>query len=105
MAGRQRALAGYLFHGDGGLTTRTVHGPLAGKVPAGRVNNEIVHIVDLYTTLARIGETQVPKDRPIDGVDQLDFFLGKQESSNCDDFPPTWPTGCRLLNGGIGKHI
>src|ERR1022692_1272375 len=45
-----------------------------GKVPAGRVNNEIVHIVDCYTTLARVGGAEVPKDRPIDGVDQLDFF-------------------------------
>jgi arylsulfatase len=58
-----------------------------GKVPAGRVNNEIVHIVDLYTTLAHVGGAQVPKDRPIDGVDQLDFFLGKQENSNREGFP------------------
>jgi arylsulfatase A-like enzyme len=57
------------------------------KVPAGRVNNEIVHIVDLYTTLALVGGAEVPKDRPIDGVDQLDFFLGKQESSNREGFP------------------
>jgi arylsulfatase len=33
-----------------------------GKVPAGRVNNEIVHIVDLYTTLARVGGAEVPKE-------------------------------------------
>ena len=26
-----------------------------GKVPAGRVSNEIVHIVDMFTTLARVG--------------------------------------------------
>ena len=58
-----------------------------GKVPAGRVNNEIVHIVDRYTTLARVGGAEVPKDRPIDGVDQLDFFLGKQENSNREGFP------------------
>jgi arylsulfatase len=58
-----------------------------GKVPAGCVNNEIVHIVDLYTTLARVGGAQVPKDRPIDGVDQLDFFLGKQATSNREGFP------------------
>jgi len=58
-----------------------------GKVPAGRVSNEIVHIVDLFTTLARIGGAEVPKDRPIDGVDQLDFFLGKQENSNREWFP------------------
>jgi arylsulfatase len=58
-----------------------------GKVPAGRVSNEIVHIVDLFTTLARVGGAEVPKDRAIDGVDQLDFFLGKQEASNREGFP------------------
>src|SRR4029077_18243575 len=58
-----------------------------GKIPAGAVSNEIVHIVDLYTTLARVGGAEVPKDRPIDGVDQLDFFLGKKETSNREGFP------------------
>jgi arylsulfatase len=58
-----------------------------GKVPAGRVNNEIVHIVDTFTTLARVGGAEIPRDRPIDGVDQLDFFLGKQEASNREGFP------------------
>jgi arylsulfatase len=58
-----------------------------GKVPAGHISNEIVHIVDLYTTLARVAGAEVPKDRPIDGVDQLDFFLGKQENSNREGFP------------------
>jgi arylsulfatase A-like enzyme len=58
-----------------------------GKLPAGRVNNEIVHIVDFYTTLARVRGAEVPKDRAIDGVDQLDFFLGKQENSNREGFP------------------
>ena len=58
-----------------------------GKIAAGRVSNEIVHIVDMYPTLARIGGAEVPKDRPIDGVDQLDFFLGKQENSNREGFP------------------
>jgi arylsulfatase len=58
-----------------------------GKVPAGRVNNEIVHIVDMFTALARVGGATIPKDRPIDGVDQLDFFLGKQDASNREGFP------------------
>jgi arylsulfatase len=58
-----------------------------GKVPASTINNEIVHVVDLYTTLARVCGADVPKDRPIDGVDQLDFFLGKQENSNREGFP------------------
>ncbi len=58
-----------------------------GRVPAGSVSNEIVHIVDLYTTLAHIGGAQIPNDRPIDGVDQSDFFFGKQVSSNREGFP------------------
>jgi arylsulfatase len=58
-----------------------------GKVPAGRVSNEIVHIVDMFTTLAHVGGAEVPKDRPIDGVDQLDFLLGKQDTSNRQGFP------------------
>jgi len=58
-----------------------------GKIPAGRVSNEIVHIVDLFTTLAHLAGAEVPNDRPIDGVDQTDFFLGKQENSNREGFP------------------
>jgi arylsulfatase A-like enzyme len=58
-----------------------------GKIPAGRVSNEIVHIVDMYPTLARVAGAKVPSDRPIDGVDQLDFFLSKQENSNREGFP------------------
>ena len=57
-----------------------------GRIAPGRVSNEIVHITDLFATLAHIGGAAVPKDRPIDGVDQLDFFLGKQEKSNREGF-------------------
>jgi hypothetical protein len=37
-------------------------------------------------------------------VDQLDFFLGKQETTNREGFPPTLPTGCQLLSGATGKR-
>jgi arylsulfatase len=57
-----------------------------GHVPAGRVSNEIVHVADLFPTLARIARTAVPADRPIDGVDQLDFFTGVQDRSNREGF-------------------
>jgi arylsulfatase len=58
-----------------------------GRVPAGRVSNEIVHEVDTFTTLARIAGAKVPLDRPIDGVDQSDLFLGRSERSAREGFP------------------
>lgn len=57
-----------------------------GEVPAGRVSNEIVHVTDLYPTLARVAGARVPDDRPIDGVDQLDFFRAKREKSAREGF-------------------
>jgi arylsulfatase A-like enzyme len=53
-----------------------------GKIPGGRLSNQIVAIVDFFPTLARIAGGKVPTDRPIDGVDHLDFFMGRQEKSN-----------------------
>ena len=55
-----------------------------GKIPTGRVSNEIVHEMDLFTTFAAIVGGKVPTDRAIDGVDQSAFFLGQQEKSKRD---------------------
>ncbi|MGE3983855.1 MAG: arylsulfatase [Dehalococcoidia bacterium] len=57
-----------------------------GHIPANGVSNEIVHVTDLFPTIARIAGAEVPADRPIDGVDQLDFFEGRQEKSNREGF-------------------
>jgi arylsulfatase A-like enzyme len=57
-----------------------------GHLLAGRVSNEVVHVSDLYPTLARIAGAPLPNDRPIDGIDQLGFFLGEQEKSNREGF-------------------
>lgn len=57
-----------------------------GRIPAGRVSNEIVHQIDLFPTIAAaVGADIVPKDRAIDGVNQLPFFEGKQTKSNRDN--------------------
>lgn len=56
-----------------------------GKIPAGRVSNEIVHEMDLFTTVAAMVGGKVA-DRAIDGVDQSEFFLGRQEKSKRDGF-------------------
>jgi arylsulfatase A-like enzyme len=56
-----------------------------GRIPAGRVSNEIVHEIDLFPTIAAaVGTDIVPKDRPIDGVNQLPFLEGRQPRSNRD---------------------
>jgi arylsulfatase A-like enzyme len=56
-----------------------------GRIPAGQVSNEIVHQVDFFPTLAAAaGADLVPKDRAIDGVNQLPFLEGKQAKSNRD---------------------
>jgi arylsulfatase len=52
------------------------------KIPAGTSSDEIVHEMDLFPTFAKIAGGKVPTDRAIDGVDQTDFFLGKQKKSN-----------------------
>jgi arylsulfatase len=58
-----------------------------GRIRAGGVSNEIVHITDMLPTFAKVAGYQVPTDRMVDGIDQLDFFLGKQERSNREGFP------------------
>ena len=67
---------------EGGLRTPgMIRWP--GKVPAGVVSDEIVSTLDWFPTFASlIGEPDlVPTDRPIDGVDQSAFLLGKEEES------------------------
>mgnify|MGYP000860361931 CR=1 FL=1 len=57
-----------------------------GKIATDFITDEIVHIVDLYNSLLNLAGGKVPDDRPIDGVDQLDFLFGKQEKSNREGF-------------------
>jgi len=45
-------------------------------------SNQIVSIEDFFPNIARNADGKVPTDRPVDGVDQLDFFMGRQEKSN-----------------------
>jgi arylsulfatase A-like enzyme len=58
-----------------------------GKIPAGRVSNEMLHETDVYTTLAKLGGADIPTDRAIDGIDQREFLLGRQEKSAREFIP------------------
>lgn len=57
-----------------------------GRIPVGTVSNEIVHVTDVFCTLAGIAGAAMPKDRPIDGVDQRDFFCNPQGKSKREAF-------------------
>jgi len=71
---------------EGGLRTAFIM-RWPGQVPAGAVNNEIVHLVDVFPTLAAFTGAAVPADRPIDGVNMAEFFLGKRAQSGREGFP------------------
>ncbi|MCL7957765.1 MAG: arylsulfatase [marine benthic group bacterium] len=57
-----------------------------GHIPAGRSSDEIVHAMDLFPTFAAMAGGTVPADRPIDGLDMAEFFLGETEKSGRDGF-------------------
>lgn len=57
-----------------------------GQIASGGVSNEILHITDVLPTLARLCGAELPTDRPLDGVDQLDFLLGKSTRSAREGF-------------------
>ena len=53
-----------------------------GKIPQKQVSNEIVHQIDIFPTIAKFINAEIPKDRTIDGVDQSEFFMGKTKKSS-----------------------
>lgn len=66
---------------EGGIRTPFV-ARWPGRIKPGQVSNEVVHEVDLLPTIAAAAGAPeiVPKDRYIDGVNQLPFLEGKQPS-------------------------
>lgn len=58
-----------------------------GRIEVGHVSNDIVHVTDIFATLAAAAGAPVPTDRPIDGVNQMPFLLGAQATSAREGFP------------------
>ena len=58
-----------------------------GKIKPGTSSYAMFSIMDFMPTFAQIIGAKMPTDRPIDGVDQTDFLLGKSEKSNREGFP------------------
>ena len=76
--------------GKGDYTEGAVRVPFLAKWPgmieAGSIVGDIIHITDLFTTFARLGEAtrHIPDDRIIDGVDQTALFLEGDGQSRRD---------------------
>lgn len=67
---------------EGGVRTPCVV-RWVGHIKSGQISNEMVHEVDLYSTIvAAAGVPYSPNDRKIDGINQLPFLEGKQKYSN-----------------------
>lgn len=53
----------------------------SGHIKPGKTNG-MISIMDFFPTLARFAGAKIPTDRPIDGVDQSDWLIGKKKTSN-----------------------
>jgi arylsulfatase len=52
-----------------------------GRVAPGSTTNEIIALVDLFPTIAKIAGAKVPDDRVIDGLDQTGLLFGETQTS------------------------
>ncbi len=85
------------WRGTAGPWTGTYHTAMEGGLRApliihwpGRiaplVTNEMAHVTDLFTTLAKFAGAPVPEDRAIDGLDLSRFLLGEADCSPREGF-------------------
>jgi arylsulfatase A-like enzyme len=75
----------YFAGGEGNLRTPCIL-RWPAQVPAGRVSNDIMHVTDWFTTLLHAAGVEEPRDRVIDGVDQLAWLGGDRETSLRDGY-------------------
>jgi arylsulfatase A-like enzyme len=66
---------------EGGIRTPCVM-RWVGRIPRGQKSNEVFHEMDIFPTVVAAAGIEMPKDRAIDGVNQLAFLERKQAKSN-----------------------
>jgi arylsulfatase A-like enzyme len=75
----------YFAGGEGNLRTPCiVRWP--GRVHAGEVSDEIMHVTDWFTTLLHAAGLKEPDDRVIDGINQLDWLTGASATSQREGY-------------------
>jgi arylsulfatase A-like enzyme len=58
-----------------------------GRVGAGQTTEALVHVTDLYTTLAAAAGATLPQDRCVDGCNQLPHWTDSPDTSAREGFP------------------
>ena len=75
----------YFAGGEGNLRTPCI-ARWPGRVRAGEVSDEIMHVTDWFTTILRVAGAAPPGDREIDGIDQLPWLTGEAPSSGREGY-------------------
>jgi len=75
----------YFAGGEGNLRTPCI-ARWPGRIVPGEVSNDIMHITDWFPTILHAVGSEMPTDREIDGVDQLDWLRGRHPSSRRDGY-------------------
>jgi len=77
---QHRGSAGLLREGKGSTWEGGMRVPCIawwpGKIPAGVVQREVATTMDLFSTCVKLAGVEVPKDRPIDGIDIAALLTG-----------------------------
>jgi len=72
-----------------------------GKIGAGKTNDGLMATIDLLPTFASLTGAKIPDDRTIDGVNQLDFIMGKSKTARTSYLynPGSASVQTRILQG------
>ena len=86
------------WRGTAGQWTGTYHTAMEGglrvpmivrwpkRIAEGVQNDDIIHVTDLFATLAEVAQAPLPVDRPIDGVSHLAQWLGRSKQPAREGF-------------------
>jgi arylsulfatase len=75
----------YFSGSEGNLRTPCI-ARWPGRIPAGRVSDDIMHVTDWFPTFLHAAGTEPPSDREIDGFNQLLWLLDDEEASRRDGY-------------------
>lgn len=79
-----------------------------GMIAQGQIVGDMIHITDLFTTFARLGDAldEVPTDRVIDGIDQTALLLNGDTHGRRDyNFTYAGPQLGAMTKGNYKRHM